>query len=313
METLLENNLKSISINSTVFHPRLAWMIYYQQVHNIEKVCEKFKISRKTFYKWWNRYYSSGYDQSSLLDKSKRPHYSPFATSVETIQKIVDAKISTNFGIKKLRLYLIERYNIRLSEHTIWKILKRHYYTNDIKYDVKPNNHKNILPGDEVYITIYSIALNTLNFNIYIYNTIDIFSRLRVAKIYTSISDDNLYDFLKFTIQSYPFDIKKVKLIEENYYKAFNKVVNNLNIGKYSRANKFEKDMIISEIQDTDKIEYFNNRNFGSLQELSRNFDQYIIHLNNYKAHNALNGLSPIQKLKTINAYRNIVFFDHRR
>lgn len=106
-------------------HPRLAWMMCYQELGSVQEVCRKFGISRKTFYKWYNRYQQSKGASTALTDRSRRPHTFPKATPVENIQILKEAKEETGFGQRRLRAYLEKRYHITLSERTIWKILKK--------------------------------------------------------------------------------------------------------------------------------------------------------------------------------------------
>jgi transposase len=49
----------------------------------------------------------------------------PRATPRENIELLKEAKEQTGFGQRRLRAYLEKKYNITLSERTIWKILKR--------------------------------------------------------------------------------------------------------------------------------------------------------------------------------------------
>ncbi len=106
-------------------HPRLAWMLVYEETHNAQEVCRRFSISRKTFYKWLKRYQQSQGDSKSLSDRSRRPHRMPRATPRENVELLKVAKEQTGFGQRRLRAYLEKKYNITLSERTIWKILKR--------------------------------------------------------------------------------------------------------------------------------------------------------------------------------------------
>jgi transposase len=106
-------------------HPRLAWMMCYNETRSAQAVCDKFGISRKTFYKWLKRYRETNSDTSSLTDRSRRPHRFPRATPESQIQILKMAKAQTGYGQRRLRAYLEEKYNISLSERTIWKILKR--------------------------------------------------------------------------------------------------------------------------------------------------------------------------------------------
>jgi transposase len=106
-------------------HPRLAWMMCYHETKNVQAVCRKFGISRKTFYKWLKRYQLENGDSQSLTDRSRRPHHFPRATPEENVRILKEAREATGYGQRRLRAYLEKHYQIRLSERTIWKILKR--------------------------------------------------------------------------------------------------------------------------------------------------------------------------------------------
>jgi transposase len=113
------------AVHPDPLHPRLAWMMCYRETGNVQEVCRKFGISRKTFYKWLKRYNTSKGDSGSLTDRSRRPHRFPRATPEASIKILREAKEQTGFGQRRLRVFLEQKYNISLSERTIWKILKR--------------------------------------------------------------------------------------------------------------------------------------------------------------------------------------------
>jgi transposase len=106
-------------------HPRLAWMICYEETGSAQEVCRKFGISRKTFYKWLKRYRQSQGDTGSLADQSRRPHHFPNATPESSVLLLKRVKDQTGYGQRRLKQYLEEKHNIRISERTIWKLLKR--------------------------------------------------------------------------------------------------------------------------------------------------------------------------------------------
>ena len=106
-------------------HPRLAWMICYEETGSAQEVCKRFSISRKTFYKWLKRYRHSAGDSMSLVDQSRRPHHFPSATPEANVQLLKRLKDQTGFGQRRLKAILQEKHNITISERTIWKILKR--------------------------------------------------------------------------------------------------------------------------------------------------------------------------------------------
>ncbi len=121
-----EGHLLGAQPLSPALHPRLAWMMYYEETKNVKAVAEKFGISRKTFYKWYKRFKESQGDSTSLKDRSKRPHRCPRATPESSIRLLRMVKEETGFGQRRLRAYLEAKYHVRMSERTIWKILKQH-------------------------------------------------------------------------------------------------------------------------------------------------------------------------------------------
>lgn len=122
-----ENNVKATQPGdqTSSLHPRLAWMICYEETGSAQEVCKRFGISRKTFYKWLKRYRHSARDTKSLVDQSRRPHHFPSATPEASVQLLKRLKEQTGFGQRRLKAILQEKHNIKISERTIWKILKR--------------------------------------------------------------------------------------------------------------------------------------------------------------------------------------------
>ncbi len=123
-----ERNAERITdqLQSGPLLPRLAWMMCYAETGNVQAVCEKFDISKKTFYKWLKRYQQANGSTVSLLDRSRRPHHSPRATPDTNIRILLEARMATGFGQRRLKALLEEKYKISLSERTIWKLLKTH-------------------------------------------------------------------------------------------------------------------------------------------------------------------------------------------
>jgi transposase len=116
---------KPEALQGSSLTPRLAWMMCYKETGSAQEVCRRFNISRKTFYKWLKRYKESQGDSKALGDRSRRPHHFPRATPKQDVELLKQAKAQTGYGQRRLRVYMAQKYNIMLSERTIWKILKR--------------------------------------------------------------------------------------------------------------------------------------------------------------------------------------------
>lgn len=115
---------ESTQVQTSPLLPRLAWMVCYAETGSSQAVCEKFAVSKKTFYKWLKRYQNANGSPMSLIDHSRRPHHSPNATPQATIRLLFEARQETGYGQRRLKSYLEQKHSIVLSERTIWKLLK---------------------------------------------------------------------------------------------------------------------------------------------------------------------------------------------
>ena len=83
------------------------------------------QISRKSYYKWKNRYLENGIE--GLKDRSRKPHnIQPGKVTKDLEREILDLRIKKRFGCNRIRFKLKRLKEISLSTKTIYKILKRH-------------------------------------------------------------------------------------------------------------------------------------------------------------------------------------------
>lgn len=91
------------------------------------ELCEQFNISRKSGYKWIERYAQEG--PSGLTERSRRPHSCSHQTPEEIVQVIVEARQRhPSWGAKKLLAILVKRHPDWPwpARATICDILSRH-------------------------------------------------------------------------------------------------------------------------------------------------------------------------------------------
>jgi putative transposase len=100
---------------------------YLRDTLTIAELCALYEISRKTGYKWIDRYLRQG--PAGLEERSRRPRRSPRQTSEEIENAILDARRRhPHWGGKKL-LALLHKQHPRWSlpgRSTACDILKRH-------------------------------------------------------------------------------------------------------------------------------------------------------------------------------------------
>ena len=97
-----------------------------QEGANMSELCRCFGISRKTGYKWLERY-SHG-EKESLVDQSRRPYTSPNRTPAEMEERVLQIRCKhPAWGGRKIRwLLLRDGYVDVPSPSTITAILRRH-------------------------------------------------------------------------------------------------------------------------------------------------------------------------------------------
>jgi len=316
--TRLSEQLQIAHERPVIVHPRMAWILYYQEKKNVRLVCQKFGISRKTFYKWLKRYNKSGGDPASLRDNSRKPHRFPRATPKEVVQQIVEAKKETGFGQRRLKQYLAEKHNISVSEHTIWKLLKRLYSDNGFSVGGEPR------PGELVQIAVKDITMYINNYQYVQYTALDTCTRLRISKIYRRLSWRSAADFVKFVIEKLPFPIKEMQTPSDG---AFTNGSASSDISAIlfepvpvlAQKNNIKHTLLtdaklqqspLEKIHKTDDEEFFKRNAHRKAEDLIRTAAEYVTLYNNHRKHEELSGLTPLQKLRSFSDFKNIVYFD---
>ena len=100
---------------------------YQREFFSLAELCRRFGVSRKTGYKWIERYGANG--PSGLEDRSRKPHSCPHETPEKVVEVLLEARRRHPFwGAKKL-LRIVTRKHPRWkwpAESTCCNILKRH-------------------------------------------------------------------------------------------------------------------------------------------------------------------------------------------
>ena len=113
---------KEVSIMSQ----RHEFVILAQQERaNIKELCQRFKISRKTGYKWLKRFKEE--QEAGLVDQSKRPKHSPLQTSLGLEQLIAQARNAhPAWGARKIKALLVAQgHNLLPAPSTFTRIFVR--------------------------------------------------------------------------------------------------------------------------------------------------------------------------------------------
>jgi len=95
-----------------------------QPESNFSQLCQRFGISRKTGYKWLQRYQESG--ATGLADRSRRPRHSPGRTDPAVEQQVLAIRDQYGWGARKIKWCLQRDEQTALARSTAHSILQRH-------------------------------------------------------------------------------------------------------------------------------------------------------------------------------------------
>lgn len=123
---------------SRLVNERMRFVIRFEDGERMTDLCREFSISRKTGYKFVDRYRRFG--AKGLFDESRKPLHSPSKTKAEVIRLLVSLKKDKpTWGAPKLQHYLkIKHPNVHIpSVPTIHSYLDRHGLVKKRRYRAK--------------------------------------------------------------------------------------------------------------------------------------------------------------------------------
>lgn len=188
-------------------------IIKYLEKHTVTEASIRFKISRKTIYKWKNRYDGT---LESLEDRSHRPHNSPKAHSEKELKLI--RRIAKKHNWTDLILIyqeLKERYNYQRSYGGLKQVIakmKKNKAKKKNKRKPKPYKRAAYI-GQKVQIDVKFVPSECITDGkkYYEYIAVDECSRWAYRQMYDEHSTYSSYKFLLELIKAAPFQIREIQ------------------------------------------------------------------------------------------------------
>lgn len=81
-----------------IIRQRYNWFKEAERHKSVSLACKTFGISRKTFYKWRQRFRQARGDPNSLLDRPRRPYRSPRRVPKRMARRIIRIRKKTHLG-----------------------------------------------------------------------------------------------------------------------------------------------------------------------------------------------------------------------
>ena len=294
-------------------------MVFYltQARENVTITCKHFGISRKTFYKWFNRFKDSKENVESLRDNSRRPHKvrSWEVSLTEEIRIKELRKKYMYYGKKKFKVLYKKAHNEDISCWKIERVVREHkLYPDKVKQAKtakkqarareKPKKRIQALKKENrlwFLFQIDTIVIYWDNLKRYIITAIDHTSKLGYARMYKTKSSKVAADFLyrlNHLIQQPIENIQTDNGSEFAYY--FEKATDKLNIKRYFSRVKTPKDNPECErFNETLEYEWLYNGNLNlDPDKFNPQLTKWLIEYNFNRPHQSLDYLTPIEYIK---------------
>lgn len=279
---------------------------------DVSLTARHFGLNRETVRIWRNKFNRVG--MLALNDKSHKPKNVRQAT---TSWQIVDEIVKTRkeypaWSKYKIRV-ILKRKNMNVSASTVGRILKRkclidkrvsHKRSKAAKNPKQryPRGFRITYAGDMVQIDTKFVTLLGGRL-IYQFTAIDVLTKRRVLRYYSSLMSKNGADFLKVCLEKFPFQIKSIQTDNgKEFLKDFDKLCKELNLPHYFIEVRHPKqNTYVENSHGSDEREFYQQGNVDKdIEAMNRALEKWEHDWNYIRPHEALNYLTPEEYLNKI-------------
>ena len=205
-------------------------VIKYSFKHGVTKAAIKFKMHRKTIYRWREKYDGTA---QSLKNKSRRPHGHPKQHTETEIRLIKNYKYKNkDTGLVVLWIKLREAGYTRTLT-SLYRVMQRigiYRKTPSKKKEYEPKPYEEMrYPGERVQVDVKYVPTKSLTKEVkeqdgryYQYTAIDEYTRKRVLWASKEQSTSASTEFIKVIMKKFPFKIECIQT--DNGFEFTNKL-----------------------------------------------------------------------------------------
>ena len=284
---------------------RLRVLKHAEKIGNVHMTCRYFGLARSTFYRWKTDYDKHG--EAGLVRKSATSINHPRKTPAEIVEKIVHLRRKYHLGPIRIVWYLERDHNIRVSDATGYRTLRRLGFNrlpcNAGRRKIHTKRYQKQVPGHHIQVDVKFLKFldkNKKAIKRYQYTAIDDATRARALKIYPRRNQANACDFVDCLIEKFPFRIHTIRTDRGHEFQAkFHWHVEDKGIrhvcikprspqlnGKVERSHR------------SDQEEFYQLLNCVDDTDLNKKLAEWENFYNFYRPHGAFAGKTPYEILR---------------
>lgn len=281
----------------------------------VKRICLLFGISRRTFYRWWNR----RNEEAGLVDRPSRPHTIPRHLSYELEERIIGLRKETGYSPLKLSIVL-RREGLYVSSSGIYRLLKRRGMNRHVKEREPVHRYEKKRPFELVHIDVKHLRrMGGRKSWAYQYSAVDDATRIAHARIFDKHTTKNAVLFLaevnelfgsieriltdngaEFTVSA-GSGTSKLPIEQRRERHAFEKACKALSI-KHSRTRvrRPQTNGKVERFHGIIDAEFYRRTYFVDEADRDRCLAEYLIEYNTVRPHMGINGMTPAEKLSSL-------------
>ena len=288
------------------------WKVLQQAAieQHVARVCRRFGISRKSFYKWKRRHNDFG--AAGLCDRPRTPRRSPRATSADLTRRILYLRQQYHFGPARIAAYVHRFHQLTIARSSVHRILKRHGMNRlpanqkHRPYGKRWQRYEKSQPGHRLQLDVKFLErIAGTRRRLFQFTGIDDCTRIRILKIFDVCNQRTAIQFVDDVIRRLPFRVHVVQTdngaefqSEFHWHLTSNDIQHvyirprtpRLN-GKVERSHRVD-DQEFYQLLDKDGI----RDDIHLFNEKLREWEDYY---NYHRPHGALDGQTPYERLLT--------------
>jgi len=314
------------SMGNHTYHlaPRQRYRLVadYLGGHQVSSICRFYGVPRKTFYYWLHVWQADPDNFSkNVAATDHTPISQPLLTDQATTELIIRLRKKSKFGPVKLKLLLQER-GVMMSSSGIYKVLKRANLIKKHKRKIKKKYKKYTafmkVPGQKVQVDVaYLPKLFGKSHRQYVYQAIDLYTRITFSAVYGECCPANTVHFLERAIKFLPFPIQVFQfdhgseftydmLVHVGVEHPVHTYLNSRSIAFcFSLVATPRTNGCVERVHRTWREEVERWHKWKDLPQLLKDNRKWMRYYNEQRPHHGLNLLTPLQKLHSIKQFEN--------
>ncbi len=284
---------------------KLRVLEHAQDSGNIAKTCRYFGLPRSLFYLWLAAYREHGSD--GLKRKKPIPKSHPNQTPPEIVEKILYLRKKYHLGPTRIMWYMARYHQMRVSDATIYRVLKRHGLSRLPgkvgRRKVHTKRYSKQVPGHHIQMDVKFLIFKDKSgkkLKRYQYTAIDDATRVRALKVYRRHTQKNAIDFVDHIIEKFPFRLQQIRTDRGHEFQAqFHWHVEDRGIRHvYIKARTPQLNGKVERSHRSDQDEFYQLLDYKDDVDLEKKLAEWESFYNFARPHGAHNGKTPYESLR---------------